>query len=150
MKHTAESSGIDIVDPIDFFCKFGEHNTIKWPHRTADLGHEHRAERIEGSSQRFILSLQAFSSHVEALGHVDAVIPVADFPINFTEIGAIFDNPVGHCEYNVSGCCVIKCLHRSLPYRMMVHCTSTSSNSFSSLSSAMTVSVAPTISSDVK
>ena len=102
---------------LEFLGNLGEHDAIERPHGAADLRHQHGAEHVERRRQRLVLALQALRGHAEALGHVDAVIAIADLTVDLAEIGPVFDDALGHCQDDVAGRCVVECLHACVPLR---------------------------------
>ena len=128
-----------------------KHHAVERPHRAADLGHQHVAQgRQRGVERAAAPATQPLRREREALGHVDAVIAVADQAVDVAQIDPVLDDAAGDRQDDVAAPGVGKALHRGASHSGAGQATSTASNSFSSSSSAMIVSVAPTISSEVK
>ncbi len=149
-KHPLEGGGVDVVDAFESVGETREHHAVERAHRSADLRHQHIAERRQRSRERLRLAAQPIRRKREPFGHIHAVIAVADQAVDVAQIGAVLDDPLGDRQNDVATACVGEALHWVVSYSGAGQATSTASSSLSSLSSAMIVRVAPTISRDVK
>ena len=80
------------------------------------------------------------------------MVTVADQPVYFSQIYFVVLDCFDHRKQYRLSVSVLKCIHISASYNCVIpiHSTGMSRSSFNSLSSLMTVSVAPIISREVK
>ena len=81
-----EGGGVDVFTAAHFVGHADKQAAVQRPHGAADAFHQTQGQFIQGFGQAQLTAFDRATAMGEALGHVDAVIAVANRAVDFAEV----------------------------------------------------------------